>query len=172
MSSNKTLSRKAVSNQAMSSTKAMSGVDVSNQTVSSNKTMSSKTVSNQAVSSVNQRSSMGNSVVGDGVGNSVGLGVGSSSRVGNLSDVALNVVGVVLDSLDTAVGEVHRVGSLNNTGAVVGLALAEGSARVIISHSVVVGVGGDLSEVGLGVAYRVSNNTVSDQTTSTHQTMS
>ena len=117
MSSNKTMSRKAVSNQAMSSNKAMSGDAVSNQTVSSNKTMSSKTVSNktmpskamsnQTVSSVNQRSSMGNSVVGDGVGNSVGLGVGSSSRVGNLSDVAIVVVGVVVDSLDTAVGEVH-----------------------------------------------------------------
>merc|ERR1719431_1144520 len=43
--------------------------------------------------------------------------IGSLSRVGNLSDVAVDVVGVVVDGLDAAVGEVDKVGSLNNTGA-------------------------------------------------------
>merc|ERR550532_3249492 len=87
-------------------------------------------VSDKAVSSVAMGSSMGNSVVGNGVGNGVnkrgGMGngvvsngdslrVGSSSRVGDLGDVTINVVGVVVDGLDTAVRKIDRVGSLNNT---------------------------------------------------------
>merc|ERR1712200_118123 len=79
-------------------------------------------------SMVGNGSSVGNSVVGNGVGNSVGNGnslrVGSSARVGHLSNVAVNVVGMVVDSLDTAVREVHLVGALNNTGAIVALGLA------------------------------------------------
>merc|ERR1712037_428886 len=110
---------------------------------------------------------MGNSMVGNGVGDGVnergGVGngvvsnrdslrVGSSSGVGDLGDVTINVVGVVVDGLDTAVGKVHRVGALNNTGAIVALGLAEGSTRVLVSHSVVVGVGGDLSKVRGSIA--------------------
>ena len=114
---------------------------VSNETVS-NKTVSSNSVSNKAVSSVDKGSSVGNSnrvgncVVCNGVGNSVderggvgngmvgnrdSLGVGSSSGVGDLGDVTINVVGVVVDGLDTAVRKVHLVGALNNTGAIVAL---------------------------------------------------
>jgi len=95
----------------------------------------------------------------DGVGNN---GVGNSLRVlgfsgvGHLGDVTVNVVGVVGDSLDTAVRKVDRVRSLNNTGAVVGLGLAESSLGVVIGNSVVVGVGGDLSKVTSGVASRGS----------------
>merc|ERR1719431_750964 len=69
---------------------------------------------------------MGNGV-GDSMGNGMGdsmsnrsSSIGSLSRVGNLSDVAVDVIGVVVDGLDVAVGEVDRVRSLNNTGAVVG----------------------------------------------------
>jgi len=148
----------------------------------SNKAVSSKSVSNKAVSSMDKRSSMGNSmvgnrvgnsVVGNGVGNSVdkrsGVGnsvvgnrdslrVGSSARVGDLGDVTIDVVGVVGHSLDTAVRKVDRVGSLNNTGAIVALGLAEGSARVLVSHSIVVGVGGDLSKVGGSIADSVVGN--------------
>jgi len=95
----------------------------------------------------------------DSVGNN---GVGNSGRVlglsgvGHLGDVAVNVVGVVGDSLDAAVGEVDRVGSGHNTGAVVGLGLAESSLGVVIGNTVVVGVGGDLSKVSSGVASRGS----------------
>merc|ERR1719186_1412636 len=134
----------------------------------SDKAVSSNSVSNKAVSSVDKGSSVGNSnrvgnsMVGNGVGNSVderggvgngnrvgnsvgerggvgngvvgnrdSLGVGSSSGVGDLSDVTINVVGVVVDGLDTAVGKVHLVGALNNTGAIVALGLAEGSLGVV-----------------------------------------
>merc|ERR1719186_951217 len=64
---------------------------------------------------------------------------------------------MVVDSLDTAVREGHLVGALNNTGAIVALGLAEGSARVLVSNSVVVGVGGDLSKVGGSVSNSVGN---------------
>merc|ERR1712037_433501 len=116
---------------------------------------------------------MGNSMVGNGVGDGVnergGVGngvvsnrdslrVGSSSGVGDLGDVTINVVGVVVDGLDTAVGKVHRVGALNNTGAIVALGLAEGSTRVLVSHSVVVGVGGDLSKVRGSIADSMVGN--------------
>merc|ERR1719458_1095523 len=125
--------------------------------------MSNKAVSSETVSSVDKRSSMGNSVVGNGMGNGVvsnrdGLRVGSSSGVGDLGDVTINVVGVVVDGLDTSVGKVHRVGALNNTGAIVALGLAEGSARVLVSHSVVVGVGGDLSKVRGSIADSMVGN--------------
>merc|ERR1719500_1339851 len=91
---------------------------------------------------------MGNSVVG----NRDSLRVSSSSGVGDLGDVTINVVGVVVDGLDASVGKVHLVGALNNTGAIVALGLAEGSARVLVSHSIVVGVGGDLSKVRGSIA--------------------
>merc|ERR1719476_1300998 len=86
----------------------------------------------------------------------------SSSRVGNFSNVTIVVVGVVVDGLDTAVREVHLVGALNNTGAIVALRLAEGGARVLVSNSVVVGVGGDLSKVGGSVSNSVGNGGMVD----------
>merc|ERR550519_1023896 len=82
----------------------------------------------------------------------------SSFGVGDLGDVTVNVVGVVVDSLDTAVRKVHLVGALNNTGAIVALGLAEGSARVLVSNSVVVGVGGDLSKVRGSIADSMVGN--------------
>ena len=133
------------SNKPMSSNKSA---------VSSNESMSS----NDAVSSMDNRSSMSDSNrVGDSMDHRGSMGNGNS-RVGDFGDVAVIVVGVVVDSLDTAVRKVDRVGSLNNTGAVVALGLAEGSARVLVSHSIVVGVGGDLSKVGGSIANSVVSN--------------
>ena len=133
------------SNKPMSSNKS---------TVSSNESMSS----NDAVSSMDNRSSMSDSNrVGDSMDHRGSMGNGSP-RVGDISDVAVIVVGVVVDSLDTAVRKVDRIGSLNNTGAIVALGLAEGSARVLVSHSIVVGVGGDLSKVGGSIANSVVSN--------------
>merc|ERR1712106_825215 len=80
------------------------------------------------------------------------LGVGSGALIADLRDEAIIVVGVVVDSLDTAVREVDRVRSLNNTVAIIGLSLVEGSSRVVISDSIVVGVGGDLCKVGDGIS--------------------
>merc|ERR1719234_2074076 len=97
---------------------------------------------------------MGNSVVG----NRDSLRVGSSSGVGDLSHISVNIVRVVVDSLDAAVGKVHLVAPLNNTGTIVRLGLAEGSARVLVSHSIVVGVGGDLSKVWGSIADSMVGN--------------
>merc|ERR1719177_104979 len=88
----------------------------------------------------------------NGVGNSVGLRVGGNTRVLNGGNVAGQVVGVVGDGLDPAVGKVDGVRSGNGTGAIVGFTLAESCARVVVSNSVLVGVGGRLSKVGGSVA--------------------
>merc|ERR1719292_103517 len=104
--------------------------------------------------STDQRSSMGHSYR---VGNSMGHRSSSNTRVGHISNIAINVIGVVVDSLDAAVREVDRVGAIHNTSAIIGLRLAEGSTRVLISNSIVVGVGGDLSKVRSSVANSMSN---------------
>merc|ERR1712106_879330 len=80
------------------------------------------------------------------------IGVGSSALIADLRDEAIIVVGVVVDSLDMAVRKVDRVRSLNNTIAIIGLSLVEGGSRVVISDSIVVGVGGDLCKVRDGVS--------------------
>ena len=101
---------------------------------------------------VNNRGGMdnrvGNSVVGNGVGNSVGngdsLGVSGSAVIGDLSDVASGVVGVVVHMLDATVRKVDRVGAVPHTGAVIGLSLLESGARVVVVDAVLEGVGGHL----------------------------
>jgi len=88
----------------------------------------------------------------DSVGNRDSLRVLGLTGVGNLGDVAINIVGVVGDGLDTAIGKVDLVGALNNTGAIVALGLAEGSLGVVVGNPVVVGVGGDLGQITGSIA--------------------
>merc|ERR1719361_597149 len=88
----------------------------------------------------------------DSVGNRDSLRILGLTGVGDLGDVAINIVGVVGDSLDTAVRKVHLVGALNNTGAIVALGLAESSLGVVVGNTIVVGVGGDLSQITGSVA--------------------
>ena len=83
-------------------------------------------------------------------GGSDGLWVDGLSGVGDLGHVTLEVVGVVGDGLDAAVGEVHLVGALDDTCAVVGLGSVEVGLAVVVSDGVGVGVGGDLVGVDLG----------------------
>jgi len=85
-----------------------------------------------------------------------GLRVGSLAIIGDLSDVTAVGVGVVVDVLGPAVGEVDRVGALGVTGTVAALSGVEVGSRVVVSHSVVVGVGGDLIRVDF-------SNSVSDR---------
>ena len=95
----------------------------------------------------------------DGVGNDGGSGDVATSRlrgvdsltsVLNGGNVASQVVGVVGDGLDPAVGEVDGVRSSHGTGAIVGLGLLEVGLGVVVGHGVGVGVGGGLGEVGGG----------------------
>ena len=82
------------------------------------------------------------------VATSRGRGVDSFTRVGNLSNVAGDVVGVVGDGLDPAVRKVDGVRSSHSTGAIVGLRLLEVGLGVVVGHGIGVGVGGGLSKVG------------------------
>merc|ERR1719278_722879 len=72
----------------------------------------------------------------DGVGNGGSSGIMGLSLIGHISDIAIIVIGVVLDMLDPAIGKVDRVLAINNTSAVIVLSLLEGSSRVVISDSV------------------------------------
>ena len=82
------------------------------------------------------------------VATSRGRGVDGLTGVGDLSNVSGDVVGVVGDSLDPAVGKVDGVRSSHGTSAIVGLGLLEVGLGVVISHSIGVGVGGGLSKIG------------------------
>ena len=93
-----------------------------------------------------------------GVATSRGRGVDRLTGVGDLSDVASDVVGVVGDGLDPAVGKVDGVRSSHGTSAIVGLGLLEVGLGVVVGHGVGVGVGGGLGEVGGGVASNSMDN--------------
>merc|ERR1712106_872603 len=75
------------------------------------------------------------------------LGVGSSSLIGDLSNISTVVISTIPHSLNTAIWEVDRVGTLNNTISIIRFSLVEGSARVVISNSIIVTVGRDLSKI-------------------------
>ena len=92
-------------------------------------------------------------MVGGGGGSLVGglLGVDSGALVGHISDESVVAVGGVLDVLDAAIGESHRVGA-GHVGGTVGLLLSvESGLGVVVGHGVGEGVGGDLVGVLLGV---------------------
>merc|ERR1712025_580132 len=66
---------------------------------------------------------------------------------------------MIVHMLDASIRKVDRVGSLNNTSAVIGLSLVESCSRVVISNSIVVAVRRHLSEVRSSISsssYRVS----------------
>ena len=159
VSSNQTVSGKSVSsNETVSSDESVSG----DETVSSN-----ETVSNKAVGGVSNGVS-DKSVTDNGVGNSVnkggsnvstsrGNGVLGLTGVSHLSNISLKVVGVVVDSLDSAVGKGDGVGASDDTSAVIGLALGEGRLGVVVSHGVLVSVRGRLSQVRGSVASGVDH---------------
>ena len=69
-----------------------------------------------------------------------GRGVDSLSRVGDLSDVAVGVVGGVGDGLDPAVGEVDRVGAINVSTGITVLCGVEVGLGVVIGNTIGEGV--------------------------------
>ena len=102
---------------------------------------------------------VGNDGSMDGVGNDGGSGDVATSRlrgvdsltsVLNGGNVSGQVVGVVGDGLDPAVGKVDGVRSSHGTSAIVGLRLLEVGLGQVISNGIAVGVGGGLGEVGGG----------------------
>merc|ERR1740124_77345 len=93
------------------------------------------------------------------------VSIGSNTIIGNISNISIIIIGMVVDSLDTSIRKVDRVGALYNTSTIIGFSLVEGSTRVVISNSIGVGVGRGLSKVRLGISTNsmVSNNCMVDK---------
>merc|ERR1719481_2471820 len=89
------------------------------------------------------------------------LRIHSSALIGDLSYVAVGVIGVVVDMLDPAVRKSYGVGTLGIASSVTGLGSIEVRVRVVVSHGVVECVGGDLVRVNLSSS--VHNRSVMDQ---------
>merc|ERR1712112_778486 len=79
-----------------------------------------------------------------------GIGKLSSSVIGDCSDVSVDGVGGVANMLGAAVREVDTVRTLGTASSVTGLCSIEVGGGVVVSHGVVVCVGGDLVRVDLG----------------------
>ena len=112
-----------------------------------NNSMAQASNDSMADSSNKTMSNSSNHTVSDSVANSNGLRVDSSALVGHLSHVSVNIVGVVVDVLDSAIRKVDRVGSLPGSRAIVRLRSVKASPRVVVGHSVLVGVRGNLVRV-------------------------
>jgi hypothetical protein len=82
-------------------------------------------------------------MVGRGRGGDIrlGFGVDWDSLVGDVSDISVVVVRGVLNMLGTTIGKSNIVRSRNNTGSISSLSSVEVSLGVVISNSVLVGVG-------------------------------
>merc|ERR1711922_128634 len=89
-----------------------------------------------------------------------GGGERSSTVVGDLSDIAVDRVRVVVHVLDSAIRKSNRVGALSVAGTIAALSGVEVGVGVVVSDGVVVSVGGDLVRVHLGnsVGNRVGNS--------------
>merc|ERR1712127_24506 len=123
-------------------------------------------VGNSAVDGGGMDDRMGNSV-DDGSSvvcgcNSMGdsLRVGSSTVIGDLSNVAVVRVRVVVHVLDAAVRESNRVRSLSVACTIICLSGVEVGVGVVISNGVVVGVGRDL--IGVNLSGTVGRGSVSN----------
>ena len=88
----------------------------------------------------------------------LGFRVDRGALVGDLSDIAVDVVGGVLHMLDPAIWKSHRVGTRDNTVGISGLSGVEVGLGVVVGNTVGVGVGlrgllddlDDRSSVGRG----------------------
>ena len=118
---------------------------------------------------------VGNNRTGDGMGNRCGNNVREEGLaiVGDLGDVSIDVVGVVVDMLDPAIRQTDRVVALSGGSAIVRLLSVETGSGVVVSHGVLVGVGGDL--VGVDLSNRMGNgmsNGVTNSSMAKSNTMS
>ena len=132
---------------------------------------------NWAGNSGGNHSRTGNSVgenrTSDGVGNRCGNNVREDGLaiVGDLGDVSIDVVGVVVDMLDPAIRQTDRVVALSGGSAIVRLLSVETGSGVVVSHGVLVVVGGRLGQVTRiitsdSVSYGVGNHRVGHDTVS------
>ena len=163
----------------MSWTSSLFGsADVGNSSVGNSNAMANKTTVGDAMANTDH-SRTGNSVgenrTSDGVGNRCGNNVREDGLaiVGDLGNVSIDVVGVVVDMLDPAIRQTDRVVALSGGSAIVRLLSVEAGSGVVVSHGVLVGVGGDLVGVNLsnGMGNRMSNG-VTNRSMAKSNTMS
>merc|ERR1712243_425827 len=81
--------------------------------------------------------------------NNRGIGILSSSVIGDCSDVSVDGVGGVANMLGAAVRKVDTVRTFGTASSVTGLCSIEVGGGVVVSDGVVVCVGGDLVRVNL-----------------------
>merc|ERR1719315_745765 len=74
------------------------------------------------------------------------------SIISNISNISINVIGVVVEMLNTTIRKVDRVGTLYNTSTIIGLCLVECSTRIVISYSIIVRIGRGFSKVRLCIS--------------------
>ena len=90
-------------------------------------------------------------------------GEGSSAIVSDLGNISVNVVGVVVDVLDPSVRQVDGVVSLPGSGAIIRLLGVKTGSRVVVSHGILVGVGGDLVRVDWdSVSHSMTDHSMAD----------
>merc|ERR1719402_461982 len=109
--------------------------------------------------------SVGENRASDGMGNRCGNNVREDGLaiVGDSSNVSIDVVGVVVDMLDPAIRQTDRVVALSGGSAIVRLLSVEAGSGVVVSHGVLVGVGGDLVGVDRNsVGYSVTHHGMAD----------
>merc|ERR1712128_383675 len=141
MSKNSTMSNA----NSMSKNSTMSNAN----SVSKNNSMSkNSTMSNTNSMSKNSTLSKTNS-----------MSISRDTVISHISNISIIVIGMVVDSLDSAIRKVDRVRALDNTCTIIGLSLVEGSTRVVISNSIGVRVGRDFSQVRLSIS---PNSTMSN----------
>ena len=163
----------------MSWTSSLFGsADVGNSSVGKSNAMANKTTVGDAVANTDHTrtgNSVGENRTSDGVGNRCGNNVREDGLaiVGDLGDVSIDVVGVIVDMLDPAIRQTDRVVALSGGSAIVRLLSVEAGSGVVVSHGVLVGVGGDLVGVNLsnGMGNRMSNG-VTNRSMAKSNTMS
>merc|ERR1719430_1983866 len=121
--------------------------DVGNSSVGNSDTVAHQTMSDNTT----MGDAMSNdTTVSDAMSNTNDSGgEGSSAIVSDFGNISINVVGV----------EVDGVVALPGSGAIVRLLGVETGSRVVVSHSILVGVGGDLVRVDFhSVGHRVGDS--------------
>merc|ERR1712055_164711 len=93
---------------------------------------------------------------------SYNIWVGCSSIIEDLSNISIQVIGVIIDMLDPPIRKVDKIGSLSVTTSIFSLLLTKLCSRVFIRHSILEGVGRGFSEVS------VANNMTDSMTQSTN----
>merc|ERR1712055_434553 len=97
---------------------------------------------------------------------SYNIWVGCSSIIEDLSNISIQVIGVIIDMLDPSIRKVDRIGSLSVTTSIFSLLLTKLSSRIFIRHSILEGVWRGLSEVS------VANTMTHIMTQSSYNSMS